>query len=82
LVLFAFGLRLSSDSIRIADLIHAYLELKGTDAGWYWSRAFARNEQEIGQALVYLVDAVMVEGLARVYRRLLDRRLAQIQITP
>jgi len=76
LVLFAVCLRLASDAVRIADLVHTYQAMgRDLDAGWYWSRAIAQYEREIAQTLVYLVDAAMVEVLARVWRGLRDRRL-------
>ncbi len=37
---------------------------------------FASNEREIAQTVVYVVNAVMIEGLSRVWNDLRNRRLA------
>ncbi len=70
-------LRLTADAIFLANSINAYSVLsREAHSGGYWSRVFASNEREIAQTVVYVVNAVMIEGLSRVWNDLRNRRLA------
>ncbi len=70
-------MRLASDAISVANVLHAYLASGDGDYGSFWSRAFARREQEIAQTVIYFAEAAAVEVSARVWRRLRAERLAK-----
>ena len=74
IVVFAIALRLTADAIFLADSIHAYVTSSRASDSADWSRVFASNEREFAQTVVYLVDAVMIEGLSRVWSELRNRR--------